>query len=39
MQEDLCNVDGCQNKAERLTTNETKYIEICLYHFYEKYRK
>ena len=36
---DNCEIQGCENKATRLTSTETKYIQICEDHWHEKYRK
>jgi hypothetical protein len=38
MQDDLCQIEGCKNKAERLTSTETKYIEVCDECWHKKYK-
>ena len=38
MSDKKCEYPGCQNKASRITTTETKYIEICGDCFNRKYR-
>lgn len=38
IQEEKCEVLGCENKAARITTTETKFIMICQECFEEKYR-
>jgi hypothetical protein len=39
MFKEICEIDGCDRNATHLTTTETKYIQICTYHFNEKYRR
>jgi len=39
MGQNNCEVAGCNNPATHLTSTESKYIEICTDHWYEKYRK
>lgn len=35
---DKCEVPGCQKEASRITTTETKYIQVCQNCFNKKYR-
>lgn len=35
---EICEVSGCDNKAARITTTETKFIMICQECFEAKYR-
>lgn len=34
-----CEIKDCSNPGTRLTSTETKYIQICESHWHEKYRK
>ena len=36
---DMCEIKDCNNPATRLTSTETKYIQVCEEHWHEKYRK
>ena len=36
--EDRCETPGCENKAEKLTSTETKYIQVCGDCYQEKYK-
>ena len=37
--EHICEEEGCDKPATHLTTTESRYIEICKEHWYEKYWK
>lgn len=39
MEQNKCEVAGCNNPATHLTTTESNIIEICKDHWYEIYRK
>ena len=39
MAQNKCEMPGCDKPATHLTSTETKYIEICKEHWYEKYGK
>lgn len=39
MDQSNCEMAGCNNPATHLTSTETRYLEICADHWYEKYRK
>ena len=39
MDQNKCQIEGCNNEATHLTSTETKYIEICSDHYNEKYKK
>ncbi len=36
--EDKCEVAGCENKAEKLTSTDTKFIQICGDCYQDKYK-
>ena len=38
MQDNICQIENCNNTAERITSTETKYIEICSDCWNEKYK-
>jgi hypothetical protein len=33
-----CEIEGCSEKSNRITTTETKYIEICDSCWHKKYK-
>jgi len=39
MNEEVCEIKGCQQEATRMTSTETKFIMICDDCWHEKYRK
>lgn len=39
MDQNNCEIPGCNKPATHLTTTETNFIEICSDHWHEKYRK
>lgn len=36
---DICEVPGCENEAEHMTSTETNYIQICKDCYNKKYKK
>jgi len=39
MDQNKCEMAGCDKPATHLTSTETKFIEICKDHWHEKYKK
>ena len=39
MDQSKCNIAGCNQEPEYITTSETAYIELCKEHWYDKYKK
>jgi ribosome-binding protein aMBF1 (putative translation factor) len=36
---DICEIDGCTSPAERITSTETKIIQVCRDCYSKKYKK
>lgn len=36
---DICEVQGCGGNAERITSTETKMIQVCVDCYNQKYKK
>lgn len=36
---DICEIKDCNNQAERITSTETKIIQVCIECYNKKYKK